>query len=274
MSYYNNDSGKKIDNLSRLLLLISISFFIVVSLISSIYTLTGNYSLLFKFGIFIVILFDVFYAAIILSIYSTGEFNITDRFIFMSIILFSLIFISELLIEIATDLTIFPAIVGFVAVAFGYMYYYFKDDELLSRIMIVIAAMLAYIGMAGYPLAPYIYIFGTSYMNSALWAQAFIAMEILLILAFIFKPTQVMSDFISSSAKPLGTFIFGIGMIITGASMVSFSTGILPATLGDAISGLLIVAGIFALVAGILFIIMSLIKFYDGVIRPRVHFIR
>ncbi|WP_337861177.1 hypothetical protein [Ferroplasma sp.] len=273
MSYYSNDSKKKINTLSMFLLLVSIGFFIAVSLINSIYTLTAHYSILFKFGIFIVIIFDIFYAAIIFSIYRTGKFNVTDKFIFMSLILFSLIFISEILTEISTGSTIFPAIVGFIAVVFGYMYYYFKDDELLSRIMIIIGAALAYIAMAGYPLVPYIYIFGTSFMNSALWAQAFIAMEIFLILAFVFKPMQMLSDFMSSSAKPLATFIFGIGMIITGASMASFSTGVLPAALGDSLTGLLIVAGILALISGILFVILSLIEFYEQIIKPRFHFI-
>jgi hypothetical protein len=274
MSYYSNDSTKKINKLSRSLLLISIAFFIVASLINSIYTLTAHYNLLLKIGVFVVILFDAFYATIVYSIYKTEEFDITDKLIFMSLILFSLIFISEILIEIATGSMIFSAIVGIISVAFGYMYYYFKDDELLSRILLMIAAVLAYIAMVGYPLAPYIFIFGISYLNSALWVQAFISMEILLVLAFVFKPSQILSDFISSSAKPLGAFIFGIGMILTGSSMISFKPGPLPATLGDSLSGLLIIAGIFALIAGILFIILSLIEFYDQVIKPRFHFIR
>jgi hypothetical protein len=273
-SYYNENSRERLNGISRLLLLISIGFFIAASLINTIYTLTAHYSVLFKVGIFIVILFDIFYAAIILSIYSSGKFDITNRFIFMSLILFTLIFISELILSVSTGSTIFPAIVGFVALAFGYMYYFFKDDELISRIMIIIAAMLAYIAMIGYPLPSYIFIFGTSYLNSALWAQAFIAMELLLILAFIFKPTAMISDFISGSAKPLAMFIFGIGLIITGASMAAYSVAGFPAALGDLLTGILIIAGILALIAGILFIIMSIMEFYDSVIKPRIHFIR
>ncbi len=273
-SYYSGNSKERLNKISMLLLLISIAFFIVASLINSIYTLTAHYSALFKAGVFLVIIFDIFYAAIIFSIYSSGKFDITDRFIFMSLILFLLIFVSEFILAISSGYTIFPAIVGFVALAFGYMYYFFKDDELISRIMAIIAAMLAYIGLIGYPLQYYIFVFGTSYMNSALWAQAFIIMEIMLILAFIFKPTALISDFISSSAKPLAMLIFGIGLIITGASMASYNVRVLPATLGTSISAVLIIAGILALITGILFIIRSIIEFYDSVIKPRVHFIR
>jgi len=273
-SYDDSNSKDRLNGISRLLLLLSIAFFILASLINTIYTLTAHYSILFKIGIFIVILFDIFYAAIILSIYSSGKFDLTNRFIFMSLILFLIIFISEFILSISTDSTIFPAIVGFVALAFGYMYYFFKEDELISRIMIIIAAMLSYIAMIGYPLPSYIFIFGTSYLNSALWAQAFIAMEILLILAFIFKPTSMISDFISGSAKPLAMFIFGIGLIITGASMAAYNVVALPAVLGDSITGILIIAGILALIAGILFIIISIMEFYDSIIKPRIHFIR
>ena len=273
-SYYSENSKERLNGISRLLLLISIGFFIAASLINTIYTLTAHYSGLFKAGDIIVIIFDIFYAAIILSIYSSGKFDITDRFIFMSLILFSLIFISELLLSISIGSTIIPAILGFVSLAFGYLYYFFKDDELISRIMIIIAAMLAYIGLIGYPLAPYIFVFGTSYLNSALWAQAFIVMEILLILGFIFKPSAMISDFLTSSAKPLAIFIFGIGLIITGASMVSYNVVALPAALGDSISGVLIIAGILALITGILFVIQSIMKFYDSVIKPRIHFMR
>ena len=273
-SYYSENSKERLNGISRLLLLISIGFFIAASLINTIYTLTTHHSGLFKVGDIIVIIFDIFYAAIILSIYSSGKFDITDRFIFMSLILFSLIFISELLLSISTGSTIIPAILGFVSLAFGYLYYFFKDDELISRIMIIIAAMLAYIGLIGYPLAPYIFVFGTSYLNSALWAQAFIVMEILLILGFIFKPSAMISDFLTSSAKPLAIFIFGIGLIITGASMVSYDVVALPAALGDSISGVLIIAGILALITGILFVIQSIMKFYDSVIKPRIHFMR
>ena len=67
-------------------MLISIGFFIAASLINTIYTLTTHNSGLFKAGDIIVIIFDIFYAAIILSIYSSGKFDITDRFIFMSLI--------------------------------------------------------------------------------------------------------------------------------------------------------------------------------------------
>ena len=273
-SYYGDNSRERINGISRLLLIVSVVFFIAASLLNSIYTITAHFSVLYKIGILIVIIFDIFYGSIIFSIYQSGKFDITDRFIIMSFVLFFLLFFSEIILEISTGSNIFPAIIGFVGLAFGYMYYFFKNDELLSRIMIIIAAMLVYIGMVGYPLAPYIYVFGTSYLNSALWAQAFIAMEILLILAFIFKPTAMISDFISSSAKPFGIFIFGIGLLITGASMASFNVAHIPATLGDSISGLLIIAGIFALITGILFIIMSIMEFYESVIEPRIHFIR
>ena len=84
----------------------------------------------------------------------------------------------------------------------------------------------------------------------------------------------MISDFLTSSAKPLAIFIFGIGLIITGASMVSYNVVALPAALGDSISGVLIIAGILALITGILFVIQSIMKFYDSVIKPRIHFMR
>jgi hypothetical protein len=272
--YYGKDSKERINGIARLLLLASIAFFILASLINSIYTIAGNHGILFKIGIAIIIIFDILYGTIIFSIYKSGKLIVTDRLIFMSLGLFFLIFISEIILEISTGSGLFPGIVGFVGLVFGYMYYYFKDDELLSRIMIIISAMLVYIGMTGYPLTPYIYIFGTSYLNSDLWAQAFIVMEILLLLAFLFKSTGIISDFLSGSARSLGMFIFGIGMLITGTSMVSINIIGIPAVLGSSISAALIIAGIFALITGILIIIMSVMEFYDSVIKPRIHFIR
>ncbi|WP_298278294.1 hypothetical protein [Ferroplasma sp.] len=272
--YTSGDSMAKIDRVSRLLLFISIGFFIAASLINTLYTLTGRHDLLFKTGLVFIILFDIFYAVILLSIYQTGKLQITDRLIFLSLGLFAIIFISEIILEINAGTGLFPGIVGFVGLAFGFMYYYFKDDELLSRVMIIVAAILAYIAMAGYPLMPYIFTFGTSYLNSALWAQAFIILEILLVLAFLFKSSQIVADFLTESGKSLGLFIFAIGMIITGASMVSTNLAALPAGLGDTLSAILIIAGIFALIAGILIVIISLMDFYNSVIKPRIHFMR
>ncbi|MCL4453004.1 MAG: hypothetical protein M1317_02735 [Candidatus Thermoplasmatota archaeon] len=272
--YTSGDSMAKIDRVSRLLLFISIGFFIAASLINTLYTLTGHHDLLFKTGLVFIILFDIFYAVILLSIYQTGKLQITDRLIFLSLGLFAIIFISEIILEINAGTDLFPGIVGFVGLAFGFMYYYFKDDELLSRVMIIVAAILAYIAMAGYPLMPYIFTFGTSYLNSALWAQAFIILEILLVLAFLFKSSQIVADFLTESGKSLGLFIFAIGMIITGASMVSTNLAALPAGLGDTLSAILIIAGIFALIAGILIVIISLMDFYNSVIKPRIHFMR
>ena len=275
MSYYKGeDSRARINKISHLLLLASIAFFIVASLINTVYSLSVHHSLLFKTGLVLIILFDVLYAVIALSIYQSGKLKITDRLIFLSLGLFFIIFMSEIILEINAGTGLFPGIVGFVGLAFGFMYYYFKDDELLSRVMIIIAAMLAYIAMSGYPLMPYIFTFGTSYLNSALWAQAFIIMEILLILAFLFKSTQMVFDFLSESANSLGLFIFAIGMIITGASMISINFAGIPAALGDILSAILIIAGIFALITGILIVIIALIDFYDSVIKPRIHFMR
>lgn len=275
MSYYSNeDSRTRINRISHLLLFVSIIFFIIASLVNTLFTITGSKTILFNIGLIFIILFDVLYAAIVFSIYQSGKLEITDRLIFMSLGLFSIIFVSELILEINAGIDLFPGIVGFVGLAFGFMYYYFKDDEILSRVMIIIAVILDYIAMAGYPLTPYIFTFGTSYLNSALWAQAFIIMEILLILAFLFNSTQIIADFLTESGKSLGLFIFAIGMIITGASMVSINLIGFSAALGDPLSGLLIVSGIFALIAGILMVIISLMNFYDSVIKPRIHFIR
>ncbi len=275
MSYYRGeDSRARLNKISHILLLASIAFFIVASLINTIYSISGHHSLLFKTGLVLIILFDVLYAVIALSIYQSGKLKITDRLIFLSLGLFFIIFLSEIILEINSGTGLFPGIVGFVGLAFGFMYYYFKDDELLSRVMIIIAAMLAYIAMSGYPLMPYIFTFGTSYLNSALWAQAFIIMEILLILAFLFKSTQIVFDFLSESAGSLGLFIFAIGMIITGASMISINFVGIPVALGDTLSAILIIAGILALITGILIVIISLMDFYDSVIKPRIHFMR
>ena len=273
-AYSNEDSRTRINGISHLLLFASIGFFIVVSLVNTLFALTGHNDLLFKIGLIFIILFNVFYAVIVFSIYQSRKLEITDRLIFMSLGLFSIIFISELILEINAGIGLFPGIVGFVGLAFGFMYYYFKEDELLSRVMIIISVILVYIAMAGYPLMPYIFTFGTSYLNSALWAQAFIIMEILLILAFLFNSTQIIADFLTESGKSLGLFIFAIGMIITGASMVSIDLVGFPSALGDTLSGLLIVSGIFALIAGILMVIISLMNFYDTVIKPRIHFMR
>jgi hypothetical protein len=273
-SYSNEDSRTRINRISHLLLFASIGFFIIVSLVNTLFTLTGHNDLLFKISLIFIILFDVFYAAIVFSIYQSGKLKITDRLIFMSMGLFSIIFISEIILEINAGTGLFPGIVGFVGLAFGFMYYYFKDDELLSRVMIIIAVILVYIAMAGYPLMPYTFTFGTSYLNSALWAQAFIIMEILLILAFLFNSTQIIADFLTESGKSLGLFIFAIGMIITGASMVSINLVGFPAAVGDLNTFLLIISGIFALIAGILMVIISAMNFYDSVIKPRIHFIR
>ncbi len=273
-SYSNEDSRTRINRISHLLLFASIGFFIIVSLVNTLFTLTGHNDLLFKISLIFIILFDVFYAAIVFSIYQSGKLKITDRLIFMSMGLFSIIFISEIILEINAGTGLFPGIVGFVGLAFGFMYYYFKEDELLSRVMIIIAVILVYIAMAGYPLMPYTFTFGTSYLNSALWAQAFIIMEILLILAFLFNSTQIIADFLTESGKSLGLFIFAIGMIITGASMVSINLVGFPAAVGDLNTFLLIISGIFALIAGILMVIISAMNFYDSVIKPRIHFIR
>jgi MFS family permease len=272
--YRSDDSGARISRISRLLFFASLGFFIVASLVNTLYALTGHHDLLFKTALVFIILSDVFYAIIVLSLYQTGKLQITDRLIFLSLGLFAIIFISEIILEVNAGTGLFPGIVGFVGLAFGFMYYYFKDDELLSRVMIIIAAILAYIAMAGYPLRPYIFTFGTSYLNSALWAQAFIIMEILLILAFLFKSTQIVEDFLAESAKSLGLFIFAIGMIITGASLASINFAGFPAALGDTLSAILIIAGIFALIAGILIVIISLMDFYNSVIKPRLHFMR
>ena len=273
-SYSNEDSRKRINRISHILLVASIVFFIIVSLVNTLFALIGHNNMLFKISLIFIILFDLFYAIIVFSVHQSGKLKITDRLIFMSMGLFSIIFISEIILEINADTGLFPGIVGFVGLAFGFMYYYFKEDELLSRVMIIIAVILVYIAMAGYPLMPYTFTFGTSYLNSALWAQAFIIMEILLILAFLFNSTQIIADFLTESGKSLGLFIFAIGMIITGASMVSINLVGFPAAVGDLNTFLLIISGIFALIAGILMVIISAMNFYDSVIKPRIHFIR
>ncbi|MEM0139623.1 MAG: hypothetical protein QXZ44_03315 [Ferroplasma sp.] len=269
-----NKSIARIIKITALFVLLSIALYIAASLIGSIYTLSIHYNMLFKIGIVFVIIVDILYAAIILLYRNLENANIDDKFIFLTIILFFAIFISEIIIEIASGISIFPAIIGIVGLFFAVLYYYLKDDDVLSRIMIIISAIMAYLALASYPLKAFAYIFGTSYFNSALWAQAFIIFEIFLLLSFIFKDSSIISDLLSSGGKALAIFIFGIGMLITGGELIAPSFPGFPAAIGGSMDALLTISGIFAIISGIFIIVLSAIDFYLEVIKPRIRFIR
>ena len=63
-SYYGSNSRDRINVISRLLLIVSVVFFIAASLVNSLYTITAHFSVLYKIGILIVIIFDIFYGSI------------------------------------------------------------------------------------------------------------------------------------------------------------------------------------------------------------------
>ncbi len=270
--YYDNDSINKLMQMSKLIILISVGFTIITSLIISLYELFDSYSsIIAKIAIIFVVLFDLIYILNDFMFYNNDKFKITDKLIFYSLIMFFFISISEILFQIYLKIEFFTGLIGIIGVFFGLLYFYFKNDELISRLMVIVSAILIYISLENYPVAPVYFIFGTSYFNSDLWAQAFIIFELFLLISFMFKNNSIINDFMESSGKSIAMLIFGIGYLITGTLLITVNLHRLPGYISITGNILLIISGIISLIAGILIVILSIMNFYYDVIKPRTY---
>ncbi len=268
--YYDNDSINKLMGMSKIIILISVGLTIITSLIVSLYELFSG-AIIEKIAIIFVIIFDAIYILNDFIFYSNDKFNITDKLIFYSLIMFFTAFISEILFDLYLKISFFGGIIGIVGIFFGLLYFYFKKDELISRLMVIVSAILIYISLKTYPVSPFYFISGTSYFNSNLWAQAFIIFELFLLLAFMFNSSNVINDFLVSSGKAMAMLIFGIGYLITGSLLITTDLRGIPAYISLPGNILLIISGIIALIAGILIVILSIMSFYYDVIKPRTY---
>lgn len=268
--YYDNDSINKLMQMSKLIILISVGLTIITSLIISLYELFNGYGIIAKIAIIFVIIFDLIYILNDFIFYNNDKFKITDKLIFYSLIMFFFMSISEILFQISLKIAFFTGIIGIIGVFFGFLYFYFKNDELISRLMVIVSAILIYISLENYPVAPFYFVFGTSYFNSDLWAQAFIIFELFLLISFMFKNNSIINDFMESSGKSIAMLIFGIGYLITGTLLITVNLH-LPGYISITGNILLIISGIISLIAGILIAILSVMNFYYDVIKPRIY---
>ncbi len=273
-SSFEDKSITKIRRITALFVLISIALFIISSLIDGFYTLSLKYGILFKIGIIFVVIFDIIYAGLLFIIRDGEDIKLDNKFIFLSMAVFAAIFISEIFLDLSLSKSILAGVIGMVGLFFGVLYFYFKDDGILSRVMIIIGTIMVYMAITLYPLKPFAYIFSGSYFNSALWAQAFIVFEIFLLLSYVFKDSSIISDLFSSGGKSLAIFIFGIGMLITGGELVTISFPGYPSIIAGSMSSILVIAGIFAIISGIFIIVLAAVDFYNSLIKPRIRIIR
>ncbi len=268
--YYDNDSINKLMEMSKIIILVSVGLTIITSLIVSLYELFSG-AIIEKMAIIFIIIFDAIYILNDFIFYSNDKFNITDKLIFYSLIMFFTAFISEILFDLYLKINLFGGIIGIIGIFFGFLYFYFKKDELISRLMVIVSAILIYISLKNYPVSPFYFIFGTSYFNSNLWAQAFIIFELFLLLAFMFNSSNIINDFLVSSGKAIAMLIFGIGYLITGSLLITTDLRGMPAYISLPGNILLIISGIISLIAGILIVILSIMSFYYDVIKPRTY---
>ncbi len=267
--YYDNDSINKLMHMSKLIILISVGLTIISSLLVSLYGLF-SYGIIEKIAIIFIIIFDAIYILNDFIFYNNDKFKITDKLIFYSLTMFFSVFISEILVEVYLKINFFSGIIGIIGVFFGFLYFYFKRDELISRLMVIVSAILIYISLSGYPLAQF-YFVSASYFNSDLWAQAFIILELSLLISYIFKNNSIISDFFESSGKAIAMLIFGIGYLITGSLLITVNLKGIPVPIAVTGNILLIISGIISLIAGILIVILSIMNFYYDVIKPRTY---
>ncbi len=267
--YYDNDTMNQFTAITKLLLLASIFLVIISSFIYSLYEFTRNIGILFDVGIFFIIASDAVYALNNIMFFQSDKFKISDKFILFSFLMFFLIFISDIFISISLRINITSGIIGIIGVILGVLYFYFKSDKIVSRMLMIISLFLVSLSIVGFPIRLYSGIL-PFYMNSATWAQAFIIFQIFMLLSYLFRENNIINDFLISSGRDISIFIFGIGMLIAGSAFVTFPY--LKITLFVAIPEqiILVLAGIGILIAGIFTVIISIMDFYYEVIKPRI----
>ncbi len=271
--YYDNDTMNQFTAITKLLLLISIFLVILSIFIYSFFEFTRNIGVLFDVGIFFIIISSVIYAINNIMFFQSDRFKIPDKLILFSFLMFFLIFIGDIFISISLRTDITSAILGIIGVILGVLYFYFKSDKILSRILMIISILLVYISMTNFPADIYSGIL-PFYFNSAAWAQAFIIYQIFMLLSYLFRENNIINDFLISGGRDISIFIFGMGLIIAGIELVTFPyLGITPIV---AISEevFLILAGMGVLISGIFTALISFMDFYYEVIKPRRYFMR
>ncbi|WP_175266832.1 hypothetical protein [Acidiplasma cupricumulans] len=254
--------------MSKFLILISVFLVILSGFIYAIYYIFEPYNAIFKAGILLIILGYLFYIINNIMFFRLNKFEISDKLIFFSVIMFFVFFISQIFMDASLKIGIAGGITGIVGTILAVLYYYFKKDEIISRVIIIVATVLIYISIETFPLGFYSSIMPL-YFNSSLWAQAFIIFEIFYVLAFLFKDNSLLNDFLRSTGVELGILIFGVGMITGGSYLISAYTMIIPHGISIPVEILMILAGIAIIIAGIFAIILAFMDFYYEVIRPR-----